>query len=180
MLHIYERMCEWDWSDLRQPLLEVILSFYNGDFDQDPSALLDHLSGTFEILNFWRMHGKLNPEEGLTPKNLLNFFVDIVIQVISEILDKVLHKAIHKYKIISLKKPKDQGELSEEENCDEAPMSSEFLSTPHLFSYSEKPEQFDGFIDYLWRYLDLMNKTSPLIEDLYVNVMDIMRFERTN
>jgi hypothetical protein len=26
-------MCEWDWSDLRQPLLEVILSFYNGDFD---------------------------------------------------------------------------------------------------------------------------------------------------
>lgn len=103
---MYERMCEWDWADLRQPLLEVILSFYNGDFDSDPSALLDNLFGVFEILNFWRMHGKLNDNDGLTAKNLLNFLVDIVIQVISEILDKVLHKAIHKYKIVSLKQPK--------------------------------------------------------------------------
>lgn len=52
-------MCEWDWADLRQPLLETILSFYNGDFESNPTALLDNLTGVFEILNFWRTHGKM-------------------------------------------------------------------------------------------------------------------------
>lgn len=104
-LDIYEQMCEWEWEDLRQPLMDTILSFFNGDYESEPTQLLDNLSGIFEIFNFWRLHGK--PAESgdnieFTAKNLLNFFVDQVIQVINEILDKLLHKAIHRYRIISL------------------------------------------------------------------------------
>lgn len=63
---------------------------------------MDNLTSIFELLNFWRVHGKPNSVEGFTAKALLNYFVDVVIQVITEILDKLLYKAINKYQIIEL------------------------------------------------------------------------------
>ena len=27
---LFEKMCEWDWQDLSQPFMELILSFYTG------------------------------------------------------------------------------------------------------------------------------------------------------
>ena len=133
-------MCEWDWDDLKQPLLETILSLYNGDYESEPSLLLDNLSGVFEILNFWRLHGKPGDEDGteFTSKTLLNFFVDQVIQVINEILDKLLHKAIHRFGIVSLTKPTEDGALPQ--GSGEAPFHGEPLEEPHVFEYCQKPE----------------------------------------
>jgi hypothetical protein len=80
--------------------MELLISFYNGDYESQPATLLDNLTGVLEILNFWRLHGKNHGEE-FNSKNLLNFFVDQVIQVVSEILDKLLHKAAYKFQIVS-------------------------------------------------------------------------------
>lgn len=70
-------MCDWDWPDLRTPTLEILLSFYNQDFEQEPAHLLDNVTQALEILHFWRVHGK--PDIPLTGKNLLNFLIDVVI-----------------------------------------------------------------------------------------------------
>lgn len=32
----------------------------------------------------------------------------------------------------------------------------------------------------MWRYLDLMNRTAPLIEDLYIYALDTLHLHRTN
>ena len=117
----YEHMNDWTWNDLRQPLMELLLSFYNGDFESQPATLLDNLTGVFEILNFWRLHGKSDGEE-FTAKNMLNFFVDQVIQVVSEILDKLLHKAAFKFQIVSFTR---NTHVDHPEGQDEAPEAFE-------------------------------------------------------
>jgi hypothetical protein len=41
---LFEKMCEWDWQDLSQPFMELILSFYNGDYETYPALLLDNVT----------------------------------------------------------------------------------------------------------------------------------------
>jgi hypothetical protein len=55
-------------------MLEVLLMFYNGDYETYPSTFYGQLMQLFEILNFWRtLHFK---GEELTAKVLLNLLVD--------------------------------------------------------------------------------------------------------
>jgi hypothetical protein len=35
-------------------------------------------------------------------------------------------------------------------------------------------------VETMWRYLDLMNRTSSLIEDFYIYVLDVLNLERAN
>ena len=32
----------------------------------------------------------------------------------------------------------------------------------------------------MWRYLDLMNRTAPVLEDFYINLLDMFKLERSN
>jgi len=99
--------------------MELLLSFYNGDYESQPATLFDNLTGVLEILNFWRLHGKNHGEE-FNAKNLLNFFVDQVIQVVSEILDKLLNKAAYKFQIVSFTRHVPASHSDEQDEAPEA------------------------------------------------------------
>ena len=154
--------------------------FYNGDYETYPSTFYGQLMQLFEILNFWRtLH--FNGEE-LTAKVLLNLLVDQVIQVVGEIKTKLMFKACYRFKIISFVRPKppifnDSDPASEEE---EAPEPAEQLDGPIIYDYRQKTEQFDSFVQNMWQYLDLMNRTAPLIEDFYIWMLDALNFGRPN
>ena len=56
---------------------------------------------------------------------------------------------------------------TEAEDSAEAP-----IKEPIVFEYPEKSTQFDNFAQSMWTYLDLLNRTSPLLEDLYILILD--------
>lgn len=104
--------------------------------------------------------------------------------MISEILDKLLHKACYRFKIFTFERPKPKTaegvEVDAEAEPEDAPSPSEPLAEPHVFPYPEKVLEYDSFIETMWRYLDLMDRTSHLIEDLYIYILDALHLNRTN
>lgn len=130
-------MCAWEWTDLRQPLIDLVLLFYNGDYLTEPNELIDSLTAVFEILNFWRGHGKAGDYD-LTPANLMNFMVDIIVTVISEVHARLLHKAAHYFEIVSFHRPKLWSTV--DPHLDGAPDGFQQLDEAIVASYAEKPE----------------------------------------
>ena len=63
---------------------------------------MERLNRVFEILNFWRIQEKISGQEILTPKNLLEIFVDIVLEIIEEVRKKLLFKAADKFGLIKM------------------------------------------------------------------------------
>ena len=98
----YAHMQQWGWQELHTPLFDLLLSFYNDDFTSEPTLLMERLNRVFEILNFWRIQEKISGQEILTPKNLLEIFVDIVLEIIEEVRKKLLFKAADKFGLIKM------------------------------------------------------------------------------
>ncbi len=130
-------MCAWDWCNLKEPLTDLILLFYNGEYLTEPNELIDSLTAVFEILNFWRGHGKLG-ENDLTPGNLMDFIIEQIINVISDVHTKLILKAAFHFEIVSFDKSKPCVTVDSE--LDEAPGGFEQLKEATVASYAEKPE----------------------------------------
>jgi hypothetical protein len=58
-----------DWEDLKQPMLDLMLLFYNRE-DLTPATLIDGLTPVLDTLYDWKLAGDL------TAQSILNFMVD--------------------------------------------------------------------------------------------------------
>jgi hypothetical protein len=85
----YNEMCSWEWDNLKQPLVDLMLSFYNNDYEEQPQQVLTNITTIFEILSFWRIHGKPNGVP-LNAKTLVDFFVEAALHIIVEIREKLV------------------------------------------------------------------------------------------
>lgn len=99
----------------------------------------------------------------------------MAIQVIGEIRVKLLYKACFNFKIISFSRKTDSVESSEE-----APEPAELLDQAIIRDYRIYSESYDLFVESMWRYLDLLDRTAPLIEDIYLRLLKGLHLSRPN
>lgn len=90
----------------------------------------------------------------------------MAIQVIGEIRVKLLYKACYSFKIISFSRKTDTVEGNEE-----APEPAEQLGQAIIRDYRNNSESYNSFVESMWRYLDLLDRTAPIIEDLYLRLL---------
>ena len=156
-------------------MLDLLLMFYNGEHETSPATLLDSIASVLEILNFWRVAGI---DGKLTAKSILNFMVDQVVSIISEIRTKLLYKACFRFKIVSFTNSKEEKKVDDSDK--EAADPAELLDDPIISDYRDKTYQYDQFAYTLWKYLELLDRTAPLIEDLYLSILEALDLERPN
>jgi hypothetical protein len=67
-----------------------------------------------------------------------------------------------------------------EEWLEEAAEPATYPDEPQIKDYREESENYDAFLETMWRYLDLINRTSVLIEDLFLLLLTGLGYNRPN
>lgn len=112
---------------------------------------------------------------------LLDFMIDTVVQVVKEIRHKLLFKACCHFNILTFTRfSARQSQDSDNEWLEDAADPPTFPDEPQVKDYREAAENFDDFIETMWRYLDLINRTSVLLEDFFLLFLTGLDYDRPN
>lgn len=142
-------------------MTDLLLTFYNKE-DSNAEVLLDNLAPVIELLVGWRRRGILDAQ------SLLNFMIDQVVGVVTEVRNKLLHRASYKFEIVSFDRP--------DEDEPTAPDEDGFT----VSDYRDAPCRFDRFIYTMWKYLEMLTRTSPFIEDLFLALLEVLELPQPN
>ena len=87
--------------------------------------------------------------------------IDQVVGIVTEVRNKLLYRAVQRFHIVDYEEMEDEIEYS-------------------VGDYRAKSSQFDRFIYCMWKYLDMLTRTSQHIEDLYLSLLEILDLPRPN
>jgi hypothetical protein len=93
--------------------------------------------------------------------------IDSVVSIVTEVRNKLLYRACYHFQIIDIKNESDSAESDSDIKIS-------------VQDYRDRSISFDRFIYSMWKYLDLLTKTSVQIEDLYLNLLYVLNLERPN
>ena len=154
------------WEELRKPLVELLLKFYNSE--DHGIGYCEALSAVLRVLCRWRSFGLSEP---LHPQHLLNFFIDQILAVLAEVKNKLIVKAIEKYDLLN---------RTMRAESDGAPEGPNQENSKYVKDYAECPMAFDQMIISITQYFDLINRNSLKLEDLWLNILEVLGLERPN
>lgn len=90
----------------------------------------------------------------LTSIKVLDIMIDNVIQVVKRVREKILAKCVDVYKIL--------------------------LPDGQIVSQNDNPEGYIDFCRYTLSYLSMLNDTTPLVEALYVQMLETLEVDCPN
>jgi len=161
-LHCGETLETPCWDELKKPLIELLLKYYNGE-DQG-SDFVDSISAVLRVLCKWRAHGAINAQ------SLLNFLIDQVLSVLCEVKNKLIYKAIDRYELLN------NAMRADLDGAAAGPTGHK----KYIKDYAECPMAFDQMIISLTQYFDIINLNSFKLEDLWLNLLDVLSLDRPN